>query len=64
MGFCGSIVGLLVRLGSFLGRFLALTSTQCNGVAPFWFFFFFHICIFNYKKKKNLYQMRCDTTTT
>jgi hypothetical protein len=31
-------VGLLRNLGFFLGRFLALASTQCNCVAPFWVF--------------------------
>ena len=30
--------GLLVSLGFFLGQFLALASTQCNCVVPFWVF--------------------------
>jgi hypothetical protein len=50
-------VGLLVSLGFFIGQFLALASTQCNCVAPFWgFFFYFLFYIYTFlliKKKKN-----------
>jgi hypothetical protein len=55
-------VGLLVSLGFFIGQFLALASTQCNCVEPFWVFFLFFIFIYIHfylsKKKKKLCLFR------
>jgi hypothetical protein len=55
VGLLWSFVGLLVSLGFFIGQFLALASTQCNIVAPFWVFLFFIFIYIHFylSKKKN-----------
>jgi hypothetical protein len=52
LGLCGSFVGLLVNFGFFLGRLLALTSTQCNCVVPFRVFLIYTFLLIRKKKKK------------